>query len=215
LCWRGLYCCSMLDWKLGWSPQSICPSSSKPPCKSTTFVYVEDSRECIDYQEIKIQEQMQTLTVGSIPRSIVVVLENDLVDTCKVFVFTTFMHWVNTCLFLCVFSNQAGDDVVVSGILTRRWGRVARGARFDTEVVIRANHIRLHHVTVSTGVLTDGRRCCEWRTWLCLNGFLHQIFKPNFERFGVPIQPTRSLAETLSCNPCVHKCLGCVSLRWV
>lgn len=47
-------------------------------------MYVEDSRECIDYQEIKIQEQVQSLTVGSIPRSIVVVLENDLVDVCKV-----------------------------------------------------------------------------------------------------------------------------------
>jgi DNA helicase MCM9 len=47
-------------------------------------VYVEGSRECIDYQEIKIQEQVQSLTVGSIPRSIVVVLEHDLVDSCKV-----------------------------------------------------------------------------------------------------------------------------------
>lgn len=39
---------------------------------------------CTDYQEMKIQEQVQTLTVGSIPRSIVVVLDNDLVDRCKV-----------------------------------------------------------------------------------------------------------------------------------
>ena len=63
-------------------PQSVCPNPKR--CKSSTFVYVEDSRECIDYQEIKIQEQVQSLSVGSIPRSIVVVLENDLVDTCKV-----------------------------------------------------------------------------------------------------------------------------------
>ena len=65
--------------------QTVCPSAGKkPPCKSTSFAYVEDSRECIDYQEIKIQEQVQSLSVGSIPRSIVVVLENDLVDSCKV-----------------------------------------------------------------------------------------------------------------------------------
>jgi hypothetical protein len=68
-----------------WLVQTVCPSSAKKaPCKSTSFTYVEDSRECIDYQEIKIQEQVQSLTVGSIPRSIVVVLENDLVDSCKV-----------------------------------------------------------------------------------------------------------------------------------
>lgn len=64
--------------------QQVCPSNKKPPCKSAAFVYVEDTRQCIDYQEIKIQEQVQSLTVGSIPRSIVVVLENDLVDSCKV-----------------------------------------------------------------------------------------------------------------------------------
>ena len=38
---------------------------------------------CRDYQEVKIQESMQTLGMGSIPRSIVVVLEDDLVDTVK------------------------------------------------------------------------------------------------------------------------------------
>jgi hypothetical protein len=63
----------------------------------------------------------------------------------------------------CFVENQAGDDVVVSGILIRRWGRVARGARFDTEVVIRANHIRLHNSTVSTGVLTDGKPGVGWK----------------------------------------------------
>ena len=62
------------------TPQTVCPSGpKKAACKSASFAYVEGSRECIDYQEIKIQEQVQSLTVGSIPRSIVVVLENDLV----------------------------------------------------------------------------------------------------------------------------------------
>lgn len=36
-----------------------------------------------DYQEVKIQEQVQKLDVGKIPRSLWVVLENDLVDSCK------------------------------------------------------------------------------------------------------------------------------------
>jgi DNA helicase MCM9 len=46
---------------------------------------------CIDYQEIKIQEHINKLSVGTIPRSIVVILENDLVDLAK-----------------------AGDDVTIS-----------------------------------------------------------------------------------------------------
>lgn len=38
---------------------------------------------CSDYQEIKIQEQVQRLAIGTIPRSLDVVLEHDLVDACK------------------------------------------------------------------------------------------------------------------------------------
>ena len=39
--------------------------------------------KCCNYQEIKIQELVQRLAVGTIPRSMWVVLEDDLVDTCK------------------------------------------------------------------------------------------------------------------------------------
>jgi len=54
------------------------------PCAGTKFKPVEGAMPvCHDYQEIKIQESMQTLGMGSIPRSIVVVLEDDLVDTVK------------------------------------------------------------------------------------------------------------------------------------
>ena len=48
---------------------------------------------CRDYQELKIQDVVSNLTVGSIPRSILVILTDDIVDTCK-----------------------AGDDVVVVGM---------------------------------------------------------------------------------------------------
>lgn len=53
-------------------------------CPGTKFKLVEGTMSvCHDYQEIKIQESMQTLGMGSIPRSIVVVLEDDLADTVK------------------------------------------------------------------------------------------------------------------------------------
>lgn len=44
---------------------------------------VEDNKICHDYQEIKIQESTQVLGVGAIPRSIPIILKNDLVDTVK------------------------------------------------------------------------------------------------------------------------------------
>ncbi len=49
-------------------------------CKSTVFEVV--GTRCSDYQEIKLQDKMQHLMVGSIPRSIIVVFQDDLVDTC-------------------------------------------------------------------------------------------------------------------------------------
>ena len=60
-----------------------CPSDRTKPCKSVTFNYVDESKVCHDYQEIKIQEEMHGLGVGSVPRSIVAVLQDDLVDYCK------------------------------------------------------------------------------------------------------------------------------------
>ena len=49
------------------------------------FLNVEGCQpvKCCNYQEIKIQEQVQRLAVGTIPRSMWVVLEDDLVDSCK------------------------------------------------------------------------------------------------------------------------------------
>ena len=38
---------------------------------------------CKDYQEIKVQEQVTRLAIGTIPRSITIILEDDLVDACK------------------------------------------------------------------------------------------------------------------------------------
>lgn len=59
-----------------------CPSSKS--CKSTNYQPVEKSpvfRK--DYQEIKLQEPIHKLAVGTIPASLWVTLEDDLVDQCK------------------------------------------------------------------------------------------------------------------------------------
>jgi hypothetical protein len=69
-------------------------------CDSKLFTPVDPPDRgpslCKDYQEIKIQEQVQKLAVGTIPRSMWAVLEDDLVDTCKVldllFTFPTSIH---------------------------------------------------------------------------------------------------------------------------
>jgi DNA replicative helicase MCM subunit Mcm2 (Cdc46/Mcm family) len=44
---------------------------AEPPCQGKTFRLIEgDSKLCRDYQEIKIQEQIQQLTVRSLKRSV-------------------------------------------------------------------------------------------------------------------------------------------------
>ncbi|XP_023609948.1 DNA helicase MCM9 isoform X6 [Myotis lucifugus] len=64
---------------------SSCPSLES--CDSSKFTCLSDlsssPTKCRDYQEIKIQEQVQRLAIGNIPRSMKVILEDDLVDTCK------------------------------------------------------------------------------------------------------------------------------------
>ena len=61
-----------------------CPKSSGN-CRSTSFKAVEKNIPVYrkDYQEIKLQEQIQKLAVGTVPKSIWITLEDDLVDQCK------------------------------------------------------------------------------------------------------------------------------------
>ncbi|XVF01540.1 hypothetical protein REPUB_Repub04eG0097800 [Reevesia pubescens] len=98
---------------------SICPSQRSNPCEGTKFQCVENTTVCHDYQEIKIQESTQVLDVGVIPRSILVILQDDLVDIVK-----------------------AGDDVIVTGILTAKWSPDLRDVRCDLDPTLIANHVR-------------------------------------------------------------------------
>ncbi|POM73034.1 DNA replication licensing factor MCM9 [Phytophthora palmivora] len=130
----------------------VCPSDStggtssggKKPCKSMQFMPLggADSSVVSDHQVIKIQEQASKLGVGSIPRSILVVLEDDLVDSVK-----------------------AGDQVVVVGILMRTWKPCVRGVRCDLETTIKANSIRIKNASTSQVFVTEELRAEFTQFW--------------------------------------------------
>ncbi|XP_074284799.1 putative DNA helicase MCM9 [Silene latifolia] len=100
-------------------PPLACLSDRSYECEGNKFVPVENSTKYHDYQDIKIQESAQLLGVGAIPRSIRVILQNDLVDMVK-----------------------AGDDVIVTGVLTAKWSPDLKDVRCDLDPVLVANHVR-------------------------------------------------------------------------
>ena len=90
---------------------------------------------CVDFQEIKLQEKIGNLTMGTIPRSIVVLLLEDMTDTCK-----------------------PGDDVAVVGVVINRWHALGRGENgiTDIELAISANYLK-----VTNDQSADGRRISD------------------------------------------------------
>ncbi|XP_075001835.1 DNA helicase MCM9 [Calonectris borealis] len=104
-------------------------------CNSTKFTCLSGTTSsptcCRDYQEIKIQEQVQRLSVGSIPRCMVVVLEDDLVDSCK-----------------------SGDDITVYGVVMQRWKPFHEDARCGLELVLKANYVKVNNEQLA-GVVID------------------------------------------------------------
>ncbi|NWX11122.1 MCM9 helicase, partial [Caloenas nicobarica] len=103
-------------------------------CNSTKFTCLSGTTSstcCRDYQEIKIQEQVQRLTVGSIPRCMMVILEDDLVDSCK-----------------------SGDDITVYGVVMQRWKPFREDARCDLELVLKANYIKVNNEQLA-GIVID------------------------------------------------------------
>ncbi|XP_069742949.1 DNA helicase MCM9 isoform X2 [Narcine bancroftii] len=111
------------------------PTSCPNPegCNSKKFACISGSStsSCKDYQEIKIQEQVQRLSVGSIPRSLLIVLEDDLVDTCK-----------------------SGDDITVYGVVMQRWRPLTLDSRCDLELVLKANNLEVNNEQL-TGVIDE------------------------------------------------------------
>lgn len=74
-----------------------------------------------DYQEIKIQEAASRVGVGSMPRSLLIKLQHDLVDTC-----------------------QPGDEVVLVGSLLAQWERsVMPEVECNVGMALKAHSIRV------------------------------------------------------------------------
>nr|XP_020467138.1 DNA helicase MCM9 [Monopterus albus] len=112
-------------------PPTTCPNPDG--CNSYKFSCLSGGSEpavCRDYQEIKIQEQVQKLSVGSIPRSMVVVLEDDLVDSCK-----------------------SGDEVTVYGVMCQRWKPFYDGTCCDVELVLKANNVEVNNQQPAAALL--------------------------------------------------------------
>ncbi|CAB3250809.1 unnamed protein product [Arctia plantaginis] len=120
-------------------PPSKCGNDIKS-CRSSTFSEVQlVSREhCKDYQEIKIQEQVNKLSIGTIPGSLWVVLEDDLVDCCK-----------------------PGDDVLICATVRRRWRPVGQNKKSEVELVPQANYIEVCNAQRSEVIATapDIKEC--------------------------------------------------------
>ena len=94
-------------------------------CQSTSFVIVSNESENADYQEIKVQESASALSrVGSIPRSILIKLGDDLVDICN-----------------------PGDEVVIVGHLYAQWQQTSQSIVDGVDVLV-GMCMRAHSVRV-------------------------------------------------------------------
>ncbi|KAG7365278.1 MCM family protein [Nitzschia inconspicua] len=90
-------------------------------CSGTNLRLQEGESVHTDYQEIKIQEQAAKLSVGNIPRSLMIKLQHDLVDTC-----------------------HPGDEIVVVGNLLAQWQQSAiPGLECQVGMALKAHSVRV------------------------------------------------------------------------
>ena len=100
-----------------------CPLYTKEGerCRGTSLKATKDGSVHTDYQEIKIQEAASKIGVGSMPRSLLIKLQHDLVDKC-----------------------QPGDEVVVVGILLAQWQQSAQpGLECQVGMALKAHSVRV------------------------------------------------------------------------
>jgi DNA helicase MCM9 len=81
-------------------------------CSSTNLREIEGSAVCIDYQEIKIQDQMERLPAGHSPLSLLVSLQADI---------------------------RVGEEVRIVGTIVRQWGGLYEKMRCQVHIYLSAN----------------------------------------------------------------------------
>ncbi|KAF5300798.1 hypothetical protein FQR65_LT09101 [Abscondita terminalis] len=107
-----------------------CSNSESCPGKNFISLGGLSVENCKDYQEIKIQEKVSNLS-STMPSSLWVTLEDDLVDICK-----------------------PGDDITISGIVKRRWNPLQIGKQMDAELAFKANHVQVHNGNTVPTIIT-------------------------------------------------------------
>ncbi|KAJ2692848.1 protein phosphatase 2A regulatory subunit cdc55, partial [Coemansia sp. RSA 1285] len=119
-----------------------CLAPGAEPCASTAFAPAppeaagdadgDAADRCVDYQEIKVQEQAERLALGTIPRAVAVLLQAGLVDCAK-----------------------SGDAVTVVGVVVWRWRAPAAGERPDIAVAVRASSVRVRSAAGAPAAAKD------------------------------------------------------------
>ncbi|CAK9092190.1 unnamed protein product [Durusdinium trenchii] len=100
-----------------WDPKAKRPKTSR--CHSKQFATVPANEQCMaDFQEIRVQDDMQAMGVGVVPQSCAVTVFGDLVGVA-----------------------QPGDSVVVEGVVCQRWRPTFQGKRVEVEIFIEATHV--------------------------------------------------------------------------
>nr|XP_022920401.1 DNA helicase MCM9-like isoform X4 [Onthophagus taurus] len=114
-----------------------------PDCKHNKFVVDNkmNTNTSKDYQEVKIQEQILYAQTGCIPNTLRVILEDDLVDSCK-----------------------PGDAITVCGIVKRQFSPLVMNEKLHVETVILANHVQINNNNSLTIVKPETRQyfTCFW-----------------------------------------------------
>jgi len=88
-------------------------------CMSNVFEPLPSGEDCMnDFQEIRVQDQMNALGPGTVPQSIAVVLFGDLIGRA-----------------------QPGDTISLEGVVHQRWRPLFAGKRLEVELFIEATNV--------------------------------------------------------------------------
>lgn len=124
---------------------------------------------CHNYQEIKVQEQVQRLGVGTIPRSMYIILQDDIVDTCKPGDDVA-IWWVITITDLICYdysnrSNVHPPTIFATILAWKMWGILTVVWNLCSHLLI--NHIpstilSMYHLVTWNCWITDKLRVGDW-----------------------------------------------------